>query len=228
VSDLSSRLAVLARGSGVVLDGRQLRALEDYLHLLSRWNATINLTSLALEGFPDATLNRLVAEALIASRFMPSRSVGVGRSAVEEDHARSWVDLGSGGGSPAIPLKIVRPDLRLTMVESRERKCAFLREVTRALGLRDAAVFAGRMEDAADVNVDLITVRAVSWNKVLADAVSRMLAADGRLLVLGSVAPHLPGMELEVEAPLVAAGNQLFVMRRSSRAGACRVTTVES
>jgi 16S rRNA (guanine527-N7)-methyltransferase len=215
VSDLASRLAVLARGSGVAPDERQLRAVEHYLNLLSHWNSTINLTSLTLDGFPDATLNRLIAEPLVASRFVAMRPVAADREGAE--HSRlSWADLGSGGGSPAIPLKIVRPDLRLTMVESRERKCAFLREVVRELGLSEASVFAGRMEDTRDVNVDLITVRGVSWNKVLADTVSRMLASDGRLLVLGSSAPRLPGMELEIEAPLISAGDRLFIMRRST------------
>ncbi len=214
MSDLASRLAVLARGSGVVLDEPQLRALEDYLHLLSHWNITINLTSLALDGFPDATLSRLIAEPLVASRFIAAPLAGGVRPSAERN-ARSWVDLGSGGGSPAIPLKIVRPDLQLTMVESRERKCAFLREVIRRLELTDTVVFAGRMEDATEVNVDLITVRAVAGNNVLAQAVLRMLASEGRLLVLGSLVPRLPGIELEVEAPL-SPGDRLFVMKRST------------
>ena len=51
----------------------------------------------------------------------------------------AWFDLGSGGGSPAIPLKLVRPDARLTMVESKTRKAAFLREAVAQSGAADAA-----------------------------------------------------------------------------------------
>lgn len=205
----------MARASGVVLDERQLRQIEDYLELLARWTATINLTSLPLAGFPDATLNRLVAESLLAARFMPRVSRDqASRAGVERTPI--WFDLGSGGGSPAIPLKVARPDLRLTMVESKERKSAFLREAIRALGLRDADVRTARIEELDPVNVDIITVRAVSWNDVMADSVMRMLATDGRLLVFGSARPDLPGMELSAEAPLVAAGDRLFLMKRST------------
>ena len=74
----------------------------------------------------------------------------------------------------------------------------------------------GRIEDIVDVNVDIITVRAVHGNDVLADVVSRMLSLDGRLLVFGTASPRLAGMELEIEAPLVEADDRLFVMKRST------------
>jgi 16S rRNA (guanine527-N7)-methyltransferase len=214
VSDLSRRLADRARAAGVVLDDVQLSALERYLELLARWNATINLTALPLDGFPDTTLDRLIGEPLMASRFLPAV-----RSRVDADTGQgglSLFDLGTGGGSPALPLKIIRPDLRLTMVESRDRKSAFLREAIRALELRNATAITGRLEEMNAVNVDTITVRAVIGNDVLASAVRRMLALDGRLLVFGSAQPHLSGMKIEVEAPLVAPDDRLFVMRRST------------
>ena len=58
------------------------------------------------------------------------------------------VDLGSGGGSPAIPLKIARQALKLTMIESKERKSMFLREAIRTLGLADSSVENDRFEVA--------------------------------------------------------------------------------
>ncbi len=213
MSDLSHRLADRARAAGVVLDDVQLSALERYLELLARWNATINLTALPLDGFPDTTLDRLIGEPLMASRFVPAARNRV--AADEGQRGLSLCDLGSGGGSPALPLKIIRPDLRLTMVESRDRKSAFLREAIRVLELRDATAITGRLEDIDAVNVDTITVRGVIGNEVLAAAVRRMLAVDGRLLAFGSAQPRLSGMEVEVEAPLVAPGDRLFVMRRS-------------
>jgi 16S rRNA (guanine527-N7)-methyltransferase len=215
VSELASRLVDLAQRSRVVLDERQLGQLEDYLRLLARWNATINLTALPLDGFPDGTLDRLVTEALLAARFMPplaARPEAVAKS----DRQVSWFDLGSGGGSPALPLKIVRPDLRLTMVESRERKSAFLREAVRVLQLPQADVRTTRIEEVVAVNIDIITVRAISWTAVLAGAVSRMLALDGRALLFGSSVPELAGLELQADVPLVSAGDRLFVLKRST------------
>ena len=212
MSDLSRRLADRARAAGVELEDVQLSALERYLELLARWNATINLTALPLDGFPDTTLDRLIGEPLMASRFLPAaRSV----DADAGQERLSLFDLGTGGGSPALPLKIIRPDLQLTMVESRDRKSAFLREAIRVLELRDATAMTGRLEAINSVNVDTITVRAIVWNAVLAAAIRRMLAADGRLLLFGSSRSQLAGLELVAEAPLIAPADRLFVMRRS-------------
>src|SRR5207302_1163702 len=104
------------------IDGREIAALEAYFRLLARWNATINLTALPLAEPTNETFDRLFVEPLTAAPFVL-------------DAGQVWFDLGSGGGSPALPLKIARPSLRLTMVESKSRKAAFLREATRQLGL---------------------------------------------------------------------------------------------
>ena len=207
MTELSARLAALGRAAGLALNERQLRGLESYLHLLARWNATINLTSLPLDGFPDATLNRLIAEPLVASKYMPFSDVVAGAT---------WFDLGSGGGSPAIPLKLVCPSPALTMVESKERKGAFLREAVRELQLPHANVASARIEDISTVNIDIITVRAVYGNKVLAESVGRMLSAAGTLLLFASAKPDLPGLRVTTEVPLVTPGDSLFVMARST------------
>jgi len=207
VSELSNRLAALGHAAGVALDEHQRHGLESYLHLLARWNATINLTSLPLDGFPDATLNRLIAEPLIASKCRPFSEAVAGAT---------WFDLGSGGGSPAIPLKLVCPKPVLTMVESKERKGAFLREAVRELQLPNADVASARIEDTISVNVDIITVRAVCGNKVLAEAVNRILSPAGALLVFASAKPDLPGLRVTSEVPLISPGDSLFVMARST------------
>ena len=80
----------------------------------------MNLTALPLDPPTDETFDRLLIEPLAASRQ------------VRADMASVWFDLGSGGGRPAIPLKIARQQLRLTMIESKERKSAFLREAARS------------------------------------------------------------------------------------------------
>jgi 16S rRNA (guanine527-N7)-methyltransferase len=153
-----------------------LEPLEAYFQLLSQWNAKINLTALPLDPPTDETFDRLLVEPLAASRQIPSHASSI------------WFDLGSGGGSPAIPLKIARPELRLTMIESKERKGAFLREAVRMLGLTHTVVQTQRFEDAASNpecagTGDLVTVRAVRADAELFGAAGRLLKPDGRLLL---------------------------------------------
>ena len=153
-----------------------LEPLEAYYRLLAQWNAKINLTALPLDPPTDETFDRLLAEPLAASREIPAHAAG------------RWVDLGSGGGSPAIPLKIARPGLKLTMIESKERKGAFLREAVRALGLSDTQVETDRFEVAAGKpehtgTADIVTVRAVRADGELFETAARMLKNGGSLLM---------------------------------------------
>ena len=78
----------------------------------------------------DETFDRLLIEPLIASRYLPSTDCSV-------------IDVGSGGGSPAIPLKLAMPGISLRMVESKTRKAAFLREAVRRLVVRPPKVVDG-------------------------------------------------------------------------------------
>jgi 16S rRNA (guanine527-N7)-methyltransferase len=171
--DFRLRLKHTAQGAGISLPSESLDGLEAYFSLLSKWNARINLTALPLTPPTDETFERLFLEPLYAARYLP------------EDEA-SWFDLGSGGGSPAIPLKIVKPNLRLTMVESKARKTAFLREAVRVLGLPKATVEGGRFEDAAQRlpgSAQFITVRAVKIDTALLGASNLLLSAGGELLL---------------------------------------------
>ncbi len=156
----------------------QMAALERYYDLLTRWNARINLTALPLEGFPEETLDRLLMEPLLAARYV-------------KDSPLTWFDLGSGGGSPAIPMKVLRPRLRLAMVESKGRKAAFLREAVRTLELEDTVVFSQRIEElAADPvahsKADLVTVRAVRQDEELIRSARTLLRIDGHLMFFSS------------------------------------------
>jgi 16S rRNA (guanine527-N7)-methyltransferase len=153
-----------------------LEPLEAYFRLLAQWNAKINLTALPLDAPTDETFDRLLVEPLAAARQIPTHTPS------------RWVDLGSGGGSPAIPLKLARPALRLTMIESKERKSAFLREAVRALGLADVAVETERFESASAKakhagTADLVTVRAVRADSVLFKVAEQLLKEGGRLLL---------------------------------------------
>jgi 16S rRNA (guanine527-N7)-methyltransferase len=129
--DFRTRLARRAKKAGVFLHDELSSQLTCYYDLLSRWNRKINLT--ALDDADDA-IDRLLLEPVLAARYLPP---GVG----------SLMDIGSGGGSPAIPLKLCVPAASLTMVEAKARKSAFLREAVRVLHLEQSSVENARYEE---------------------------------------------------------------------------------
>ena len=183
--EFRDRLARRSRRAKAHLTLQMLDPLEAYFRLLMRWNGTINLTGLPLERPTDETFDRLLVEPLAAARRIADRS-GV------------WFDLGSGGGSPAIPLKIARPALKLTMIESKTRKAAFLREAIRTIGIAEAEVLSERFENVAAApgfsgRADLVTVRAVKAEPGLFDTAGLMLKDGGRLLLFRS--PYVPGAD---------------------------------
>ena len=75
------------------------------------------------------------------------------------------LDVGSGGGFPAIPIKIIRDDISVTMLEATNKKCEFLRLVIKELGLKNINVICGRAEDLAK-NAELMAVHNSRWKNV--------------------------------------------------------------
>ncbi len=155
-----------------------LRALSAYLELLLRWNARLNLTAVRN---PEEIVTRHFGESLFAAARLFS-----GEAAPEP--AGHWLlDLGSGAGFPGVPIKLYAPGLRLVLLESKYRKAIFLRELARALRLRDAQVFSGRAQDyplpppQAPVS---LTLRAVERFEQVLPVAARLLGASagtGRL-----------------------------------------------
>ena len=157
---------------GERLSAPQVQQIATYLDLLLRWNARTNLTAVRE---PEHIVSRHIGESLFAARnLLPAT-----------DDRHSCADLGSGAGFPGLPLKIWAPASHLTLVESQNKKATFLREVVRALQLRDVAVFAGRGEELAGASrFDLVTVRAVErFESALATA-TQLTAPAGRLALL--------------------------------------------
>lgn len=172
------KLADRAAVARVVVTAAQVNQLEKYFDLLSRWSVRMNLTALPLQGLPDKTIDRLFIEPLAASRYVPKSPI-------------TWVDVGSGGGSPAIPLRVLRNQARLTMVESKGRKAAFLREAVRTLELNGATVHNARFEElchigAPKIMADLVTVRAVRADDKLLALCRLALRSEGELLLFQS------------------------------------------
>ena len=157
------------------IDGSLASGLAVYVRLLYRWNRQMNLTALAED---DSGLDRLVVEPLVAARQMPVA-------------ARSVVDIGSGGGSQAVPLKLAVPEVALRMVESRSRKAAFLREAVRQLGLKDVVVETCRYEELLtrpelQEATDVVTVRAVNVDRRALEGLQTLLRVGGVLFLFRS------------------------------------------
>ena len=207
-SAFGRKLGQRAAAARIVVTSSQIAHLEKYYELLRRWNARMNLTALALEGLPDITIDRLFIEPLAAARYVSNQPL-------------TWLDIGSGGGSPAIPLKIVRPHARLTMIESRGRKAAFLREVARALDLKAVEVQNSRFEaflerDGPKITVDLITLRAVKADSELFGLCRTALNLGGELLRFSSgpdIELHHKGFKQLKNVQLTAHGAFLDLFR---------------
>ena len=105
------------------------------------------------------------------------------------------LDVGSGGGLPGIPLAIVRPDIQVTLLESRSSKAAFLERVTLALGLGNAFVRAGRMEELSGLVTDrwdCAIARAVAWNGAMVRSLRECIADGGFLIRYGAPQGQVP------------------------------------
>jgi 16S rRNA (guanine527-N7)-methyltransferase len=176
-----------AAAGGVEVPQDVAEQLAKYWALFTRWTRVINLTSLPLSPPSDTAIDRLFLEPLAAAPFFPR----------EAEH---WVDLGSGGGSPAIPMKIRLVSPALVLTEARERKAVFLRDVIRQLGLAASEVATGRFEEFAAGRrgwADVVTSRAIAADELLATTAKGLLKPTGQLLLFqsGSNLMKLNGLE---------------------------------
>jgi 16S rRNA (guanine527-N7)-methyltransferase len=202
--DVRALLEQRAEAANVVVPSEIAERLETYFRLLAHWNRKINLTSLPLEPPTAAAIDRILVEPLVAIAFVAPR-------------ISTWFDLGSGGGSPAIPLQVAHPAKRLVMVESRERKVAFLREVVRELQLDGSEVFGNRIETLLDdpanrASADLVTVRAVRLSAPLFSQLDLLLKPGGQAVLFGTGPQKLDlprGLDVQIIDP------PLVVLRRT-------------
>jgi 16S rRNA (guanine527-N7)-methyltransferase len=176
--------ALLAEAGLAPLDGVLARRFEEYLSLLLRWNARVNLTAIRDE---EGILRRHFVESIACARLLPA---GIA----------TLLDFGSGAGFPGIPIALCRPEIAVTLAESQGKKAAFLSEAVRVLGL-DAKVHSGRAEALSNV-FDCITLRAVDKMERAVQAAGQMVRPGGWLALMTT------GKELEA---LKAAAGVEFV-----------------
>ncbi|RPE79926.1 16S rRNA (guanine(527)-N(7))-methyltransferase RsmG [Vulcaniibacterium tengchongense] len=161
----------------LALDRAHAAPLLDYLALLARWNRTYNLTAVR---DPREMVAKHLLDSLAMHPFVDALLAQGGALA----------DLGTGPGLPGIPLAIVKPGLRVTLVESNGKKARFLREATRALGLAQARVAESRIEALDEPGAyAAITARALATLAQILQLGGHLLAPHGRLLAMKGAHP---------------------------------------
>jgi len=144
-------------------------AIQTYISLLLRWNSKISLTT--------------VTNQLEIVRFHFGESM-FAASCVSLCDGR-LADVGAGAGFPGIPIKMLAPELALTLIESNSKKAAFLSEVARVLELDHVDIYRGRMEDfpTDDRHFDFIAARALGMHRELLELSHERLSAGGTALL---------------------------------------------
>jgi 16S rRNA (guanine527-N7)-methyltransferase len=167
-----SRLAELLQPflAGLEPAPQLLAQLQLYLDLLLRWNARMNLTAVR---DPEQIVTRHFGESLFAADTLKKH--------VKDAHALA--DLGSGAGFPGIPIKLLLPQIELTLIESQSKKATFLRELVRTLKLEDVQIFNGRAEQW-NSTAGIVTLRAVERFERALPVASRLVAESGFLCLL--------------------------------------------
>jgi 16S rRNA (guanine527-N7)-methyltransferase len=145
----------------------QLRAFMTYLSELKKWNKAYNLTSLKTDE--DIVIKHFL-DSLLYLKAIPGGEISV-------------MDVGSGAGFPGIPMKIMRPEIEMHLLEPSRKKAGFLRHVIRMLGLGGSEVIEKRIEDVGLLMVDVAVTRALFDIKEFAGKAFSHLNEGGRLVV---------------------------------------------
>jgi len=158
--------------------------LETHRRLLEKWNRTLNLTRVT-------DLDRNYGESLFLASHLPPGPLKI-------------CDIGSGAGFPGFPVAVARPDCEVTLIESHQRKAAFLKEAAR--GKKNMRVLVSRAEEVAD-RYDWAISRAVS-DADLARVLPRL--APNVALLAGAEEARIPGFEWEVPVLLPDTRNRFL------------------
>jgi 16S rRNA (guanine527-N7)-methyltransferase len=175
--DRNTLSQVLAEGiaeMGLEVSPSQQEKLMDYLALMFKWNAVYNLTS--LRDPMQMVTHHLLDSLAAVPAFVDAKNV---------------LDVGSGGGLPGIVLATVRPDMKLSMIDTVHKKTAFLTQVKAELGLANVTVYTMRVEQLqVSDKFDVITSRAFADLSDFVNWSSHLLAEGGRYIALKGVAPQ--------------------------------------
>lgn len=166
------------KDKGIILSEKQLMQFEKYYEILIEWNEKMNLTAITDKG--DVYLKHFYDSLTIAFDFPFSN--------------QSICDVGAGAGFPSVPLKIVYPDLKVTIVDSLNKRITFLNHLFKELGLDHIDAVAARAEDFCKdhrESFDLVMARAVARLNILDELCLPLVKKEGYFLSLkGLKAPE--------------------------------------
>lgn len=171
--DFKSYLEIKMNEVDFDLTELQLTQFENYYILLLEWNEKINLT--AITDPKEVAVKHFVDSALLLKQFEISKN-------------SSLIDVGTGAGFPSVPIKIIRPDLQITLLDSLNKRLNFLKIIGERLNLEFTYVHM-RAEDAGlDVNLrekyDIATARAVARMSVLCEYCVPLVKNGGFFLAM--------------------------------------------
>lgn len=183
MADWKNELIAKAKQAGIKLTPTQASQFEIYLNLLLEWNEKVNLTAITDPGE--------VAE----KHFVDSLTL-LSHCKIKE--RAKVIDVGTGAGFPGLPLKIVRPDIQLTLLDGLNKRLNFLGGVCAALGLEAERVHKRAEEAGLDHKMresfDVVTARAVAPLNILCEYCLPLVKMKGFFIAMKG-----PGAEKELE-----------------------------
>jgi 16S rRNA (guanine527-N7)-methyltransferase len=167
-----------ARAFGLSLTDEQLRLFELYFQELVAWNEKINLTTVTER---DQVQIRHFLDSLSVVQALPSLFTA--------NQPVSLIDVGTGAGFPALPLRIVFPSLSVTLLEATGKRTHFLEHVIALLGLTDVSVVTGRAEEVGNLpsqreHYDLVVARAVAKMATLSELCLPFARVGGHFIAM--------------------------------------------
>ena len=164
----------------ILFDDKQLNQFYSYMNLLLEWNEKINLTAITE---PEEVILKHFIDSLTISKYI--------------NNGATLADVGTGAGFPGIPLKIYRPDIKVTLVDSLNKRINFLDEVISNLKLEEINTVHSRIEDFGKnikyrEKFDYVTARAVANMAVLSEYLIPLSKIKGKCI-------YMKGSEVEEE-----------------------------
>jgi 16S rRNA (guanine527-N7)-methyltransferase len=177
------QFAEVLAAQGISLTDRQKEQFDHFFRLLVEWNEKMNLTGITEEG---QVYNKHFYDSITPAFYFPF------------DQVQSVVDIGGGAGFPSIPLKICFPHLKMTIIDSLNKRMSFLQHVAKELGLENLNPVHGRAEDRGQEAIyrekfDLVVARAVARLNLLSEFCLPFAKVGGHFVALkgAEITPEL-------------------------------------
>jgi 16S rRNA (guanine(527)-N(7))-methyltransferase RsmG len=165
--ETEARIVTLAREWSIPATTEVVGMICLYMRRLLEWNLRINLTG---ARSANELLGEHLADSCALSRLVP--------------HGSNVVDVGSGGGLPALPFSLLRPDCLVTLVEPRAKRVAFLNTAVRECSCRNVSVKRARLDSCREHSFDVATSRATFPPALWLKVAPALLVPGGRLILL--------------------------------------------